>query len=169
MRGFGVDAVAAADGQGVFVLDRAGLQRRHHGVDVGQQQVGGLGQLHRQGGVQHVGTGHALVHEAAVRTDGLGQPGQEGDDVVAGFPLDRVDPLDVGGVHRGQLGGAFFADVAGGLFGNGADAGHAFGGQGLDLEPDAVAVLGRPDARPFRDGSNAGSSLPCPMPGEIAS
>ena len=61
---FGVDAVAAADGQRVFVLHRPGLQRRHDRVDVLQQDVGGLGQLHRQRGVQHVGAGHALVHEA---------------------------------------------------------------------------------------------------------
>ena len=52
-----------------------------------------------------------------VRTDRLGQPGQEGDDVVAGFTLDRVDPLDVGRGHGGELRAALFADGAGGAAG----------------------------------------------------
>ena len=103
-RRFGVDAVAAADGQAcICARSRARLQRCQHGVDIGQQQVGRLRQLHRQAGVQHVRAGHALMHEAAVRADRLGQPGQEGDDVVPGLPLDRVDPLDIGSVDRGQL------------------------------------------------------------------
>ena len=112
---------------------------------IGQQQVRRLGQLHRQAGVQHVGTGHALMHEAAVGTNRLRQPGQEGDHVVASLPLDRIDALDVRCVDGGQPGTALVADGAGGGFGDRADAGHAFGRQRLDLEPDAVAVLGRPD------------------------
>ena len=69
-----------------------------------QQQVGGLGELDGEAGVQHVAAGHALVHEAAVRPDRLGEPGQEGDDVVPGLALDRVDALEIGRRDRGQLG-----------------------------------------------------------------
>ncbi len=150
--GFGVDAVAAADGQGVFVLVRSGLQGGQDGVNVGNQQVCGLGQLYGQTGVQHVGAGHALVDEAGVRPDGLGQPGQEGDDVVAGLTFDLVDALDVGGVDGGEFRGALLADIAGGFLRNGADAGHAFGGEGLDFKPDSVAVFGRPDGGHLRAG-----------------
>ena len=106
-RRLGMDAVAAADGQGVFVLEGAGLQRGQHRIDIRQQQVRRLRQLHRQAGIEHVGTGHAQMDEAAVRPDRLGQPGQEGDHVVAGLALDRVDPLDVGGVDGGELGPPF--------------------------------------------------------------
>ena len=150
--GFSVDAVAAADGDGVFVLERSGSQRRHDGVDIFQQDVGGLSQLHRQRGVQHVGTGHALVHEAGVGTHRLGQPGQEGDDVMAGLALDRVDPFDVRGIHGRQFGSAFLADGAGGFQGDRADPGHPLGGEGFHFEPDSIAVLRRPDGGHFGSG-----------------
>ncbi len=119
----------------------AGFQRRQHGVDVGEQQVGRLRQLHRQAGIEHVRTGHALVHEARVRPDRLGQPGQERNHVVTGLALDRVDPLDLRGVDAGELRAALLADVARCFFRNGTNAGHALGGERLDLEPDAVAVF----------------------------
>jgi hypothetical protein len=54
-------------------------------------------QLHVEAGVEHVRRGHALVHEAGIRPDDLGEMGQEGDDVVLGFPLDLVDAVDVEG------------------------------------------------------------------------
>ena len=41
-RRLGMDAVAAADGERVLVLERALLQRRQQPVDVGEQDVGGL-------------------------------------------------------------------------------------------------------------------------------
>ena len=85
------------------------------------------------------------MDETAIVANGFGQPGEEGDDVVARGALDFVDAFDVGGADGGELGAAFFADGAGGGGGDVAVEGHAFGGQGLDLEPDAVAVLGRPD------------------------
>ena len=44
-RGLGMDAVAAADGQRVLVLQRALLQRGQQPVEVAQQDVGGLGEL----------------------------------------------------------------------------------------------------------------------------
>ena len=50
----GMDAVAAADGQRVLMLDRAGLQRRKQPIDIGDEQVGGLDQLKVEAGVEHV-------------------------------------------------------------------------------------------------------------------
>ncbi len=98
-------------------------------------------------------TGHAQMHEAAVRADRLGEPGQEGDDVVAGFPLDRVDALDVGGIDARRASAPPFSRMV-----RAADLpgwrrrGHRLGGQRLDLEPDAEAVLRRPDGGHFRAG-----------------
>ncbi len=51
----GVDAVAAAEAGGVFVLLGAALQRRQQRIEVGEQQVARLGELQRQAGVEHVG------------------------------------------------------------------------------------------------------------------
>ena len=53
------------------------------------------GKLHREAGVEHVRGGHALMHEARVGADELGEMGQEGDDVVLGHALDLVDARDV--------------------------------------------------------------------------
>src|SRR3546814_6067491 len=75
----------AADADAVLVLQGALLQRRQHAVHVGQQDVGRLRQLHGKAGVQHVGGGHALVHEARLRPHVLGEVGEEGDDVVPGL------------------------------------------------------------------------------------
>ena len=96
----GVDAVAAADGERVLVLEGAPLQRGEQRVEVGEQDVGGAHQLHGEAGVEHVGRGHALVHEARVGADDLGEMRQEGDDVVLGLALDLVDARDVEGGAR---------------------------------------------------------------------
>ena len=99
-RGLGMDAVAAADGERVLVLQRALLQRRQQLVDVAEQDVGGLGELDGEAGVEHVRRGHALVHEARLRADELAEPGQEGDHVVLGDLLDGVDLRDLAGRDR---------------------------------------------------------------------
>ena len=161
---FGVDAVAAADGQGVFVLERARLQRRQHGVEVRQQQVGRLGQLHRQAGVQHVGTGHALVHEAAVGTDRLGQPGQEGDHVVAGFALDRVDALDVGGVRWRPAWGRPSRGWCGRRLPGSRRSGPCLRRPAPRSRTRCDSGSRAPRWRPSRVWSNGEPSLPCPMP-----
>ena len=64
------------------------------------EQVGGAHELHGEAGVEHVGRRHALVHEARLRADDLGEVGEEGDDVVLDLALDRVDARDV---ERGVL------------------------------------------------------------------
>ena len=90
-RGLGMDAVAASDADRVLVLEGPALERRQQSIEVIQQNVGSLLQLHRQAGVEHVGGGHALMHEARRRPDMFGDIGQEGDDVVLGLALDFVD------------------------------------------------------------------------------
>ena len=143
----GMDAVGAADGRRHLVLEGAPLQRRQHLVDVGEQQVGGAGQLHVEAGVEHVGRGHALVHEARLGTDDLGEMGQEGDDVVLGLALDLVDALDV---EDGVLG--LGPDRPGGLLRDHAELGQRVGRVRLDLEPDLEARLRLPDRGHFRAG-----------------
>ena len=96
-RRLGMDAVRAADGDRVFVLLGAALQRREQGVDIGEEDVGGARELHRERGVEHVRRRHALVDEARLRPDDLGEMGEEGDDVVLGGRLDLVDARDVEG------------------------------------------------------------------------
>ena len=103
VRRLGVDAVAAPDGRRVFVLERAPLQRVEQPVEIGEQDVGGLFELHREAGVEHVARRHALVHEARLRADMLGDIGQEGDHVVPCLALDLVDARDLEGAllaHR---------------------------------------------------------------------
>ena len=94
-RRLGMDAVAAADRRRVFVLDRAPLQRRQQPVEIGEQEVGGLLQLHREAGVEHVARGHALVDKARLGADMLGEVGQKGDHVVMRLALDLVDAPDL--------------------------------------------------------------------------
>ena len=96
-RRLGMDAVRAADGRRHLVLEGAALERGQQRVDVGDQDVGGAHELHGEAGVEHVGRGHALMHEARLRPDDLGEMGQEGDDVVLDLALDRVDARDVEG------------------------------------------------------------------------
>jgi hypothetical protein len=142
-----VDAVGAADGRRHLVLEGAPLERRQHLVDVGDQEIGGAHQLHVEAGVEHVGRGHALVHEARLGADDLGEMGQEGDDVVLGLALDLVDAFDVEGRVLG-LG----PDRPRRLLGNHAELGHGVGGMGLDLEPDPETGLRLPDRSHFGAG-----------------
>ena len=98
-----MDAVAAADGGGVFMLHRAALDRGQQGVDILQQNVGGAHQLQVQRGVQHVAAGHALMHETRPVLAGMGRdlfrhPGEEGDDIMLG---DGLDGVDGGHIHLG--------------------------------------------------------------------
>src|SRR3546814_7391196 len=109
-------------------------------VEVGEQYVGGLAELDREAGVEHVARRHALVHEARFVADILGDPGQEGDDVVLG---DRLDRVDRGDVDRGARCPPVPQRLGGG-FRDGAEFGERVGRVRFDLEPDAKAILGRP-------------------------
>jgi len=145
--GLGMNAVRAADGRGHFVLEGALLQRRQQFVDIREQQIGRARQLHVQAGVEHVGGGHALVHEACLGADDLRQMGGEGDDVVLGFAFDLVDPGDI----EDGVPGLGPNDLRRFLW-NYAEFGLRVSRMGLDFEPDLEARLGLPDRGHFRAG-----------------
>ena len=140
-RRLGVDAVAAADAHRLLVFARALFEGGEQPVEIGEQQVAGLDELHRKAGVEHVGRGHALVDEACLRADMLGEIGQKGDDVVFGLRLDLVD--------AGDFPLAALPDRLGGGGGYDAECRLGIAGMRLDLEPDAELVLGRPDGGHF--------------------
>ncbi len=135
-----MNAVRAADGRRLLVLVGAALQRRKQGVDVGDEDVAGALQLHGQAGVEHVGTGHALMHEARIGADEFGEVRQEGDDVVLYDALDLVDARDVENDAPRLLPNGFGARL-----GDDANLGERVAGVRLDLEPDFEARLRRPD------------------------
>jgi hypothetical protein len=142
-RRLGVDSVAAADRGRRLVLERAALQRFEQRLDVLDQQVGRLLELHRERRVEHVGAGHSLVQPAFLRPELLARPGQEGDHVMPGDGFDRVD--------RSNVDLAQSVAVVSGANGfrvvrrDHPDLAHRLGREDLDLPPDAIAVLGRPD------------------------
>ncbi|MGY4287573.1 hypothetical protein ACVWXO_006793 [Bradyrhizobium sp. LM2.7] len=138
------------------MLEGALLQGGQHLAQVGEQQVGGAGELDVEAGVEHVGRGHALVHEAGFGADDLGEVGQEGDDIVLGLALDLVDAGDVeGGVLR------LLPDGLGGLFRNRPEFGESVRRVRFDLEPDLEPGLRLPDRGHFRSGI-AGDHLTAP-------
>ena len=143
----GVDAVRAADGRRLLVLEGAALQRGEELVDVGDQDVGGARELHVEAGVEHVRRGHAGMHEPRLGADDLGKMRQEGDHVVLGDALDLVDP---GHVERGVL--ALGPDFLRRGLRHDAELGHGVCGMRLDLEPDAKPRLRRPDRNHFGTG-----------------
>src|SRR3546814_1257525 len=75
-------AVAAADSRGQLVLKSAALDDVQQLVDIRKQYVRCAGELHGQAGVEHVGAGHALMHESGGFPHMFGHVGQESDDVV---------------------------------------------------------------------------------------
>ena len=137
----------------VLVLEGASLQHLQKRVDIVDEQIGRALQLHVEAGVEHIGRGHALMHEARFRADDLGQMRQEGDDVVPGLALDLVDARHV---EDGVA--ALLPDLGGGLLRHEADLRHGIERVRLDLEPDAQARLRRPDGghrRPAVTGDHA--------------
>ena len=155
----GVDPVAAANGRGELVLDRAPLQHREQRVEVGEQQFRRLLELHRQRGVEHVGAGHPLVQVTRLRPHLAAGPGQEGDHVMLG---DRFDLIDRGDVDLAEhIGVISRADPAGVLRRDHPDPPHRLGREHLDREPDAVAVFRRPDRRHLGAGVAGDHIGPC--------
>ena len=121
------------------MLEGTALQHREQCVEIGQQDVGRLLQLHRKAGVEHVARGHSLVHKTRLGADMLGEIGQKRDDVVAGLALDLVDALD--------LEAATLPDGASGALRDDSQRRLRVASICFDLEPDPVAVLRRPDPR----------------------
>ncbi len=139
-RGFGMNPVAAPDADGVLVFEGARLERGQNPVQTGQKQVGRARQLDVECGVEHVGTGHALMHEARlVGPDMFGKVRQEGDHVMLGDGLDLVD--------AGHVEGHILCapDRFGIGLGDHAKGGLRVAGMRLDLEPDAELGFGRPE------------------------
>ena len=128
------------DGRGQLVLECTALERSKQLIEVGYQKIGGPHQLDVEARVEHIGRRHALVHEARLRPDDLGQVGEKRDYVVLDLALDRIDARDV--EHRGL---AFGPDGLRGFLGDHAERRHRVGGMCLDLEPDPVARLRIPD------------------------
>ena len=146
----GVNAVAAADGRRPLMLESAALDHLEQRVDVLDEQLGRLLELHGERGVEHVGAGHALVKPAPLGPELLAGPGQEGDHVMLGDSLDRVDRGNVDLTERVVV--VSLANGLGVLRRDHADPAHRLGREHLDLPPDAIAVLGRPDGRHFGAG-----------------
>ena len=90
----GVDAVGAADAEGVAVLERPLDQRVAVGAGAGDDDLARPPQLQRQRRVEHVGGGEAVVDPAPVLADRGGDDVDEGGDVVVGHLLALVDRLD---------------------------------------------------------------------------
>ena len=93
--GLGVHPVGAADGQGVAVAQRERAQRLSQLLLAGQQQVGGVTELKRGGGVPHVTGGETEVDEAGVGAELLLEAREQRDHLVLHAALDVEDALDV--------------------------------------------------------------------------
>ena len=143
-RGFGMDAVAAAHANGVLVLHRPGFKRRQHAVHIGQQDIGGAAELNGQACIQNVGRSHTLVDEARRLADVLRHVGEEGNDVVLGFPFDFIDPFN--------LEGALVADGGHGVLRDDAQLRLCLASIGLDVEPDLKFGFGFPDGNHLGTG-----------------
>src|SRR5690349_461714 len=83
--------ILAADGRRHLVLEGAPLERIEQLLDIRDQDVGGARGLHVETGVEGVGGGHPLMHEARLGPDDFGKVGQECDGVMLGFAFDLVD------------------------------------------------------------------------------
>jgi len=121
-------------------------------VEAGENQVGRVAQQERERGVEHVRAGHAEVQVPRGRADALLHEGQERDHVMPRLPLDLVDPRHIRRVHRRQRRRPPLPYRARRLAGDLPQLRHRVRGKRLDLEPDAVAVLRRPDGNHLRPG-----------------
>ena len=139
--GLGMHAVTAAHGQRVLVLEGACFERGKQGVEIGDQQVRCLDELHVEAGVEHVRRGQPRMQKPRLGPDVLGNGRQKGDDVMLHLALDCVD--------AGNVETATLPDRIGGVLGDDPELGHGLGRIGLDLEPDAELVLRLPDASHF--------------------
>jgi hypothetical protein len=139
-----MDAVAAAHGGGVFMLQGAALDGGEQRVDIGEHQVGGAGQLDIQAGVEHVGAGHPLVDEARRFTDMFGEIGQKSDDVVLRLAFDLI--------NAGDFELALFPNGLGGIGGDDAQGDQCVHRVRFDFEPDLETGFGFPDGDHFGAG-----------------
>ena len=139
-----VDAVAAADHRGEFVLLRADGHRLAQGEEIGFEQIAGLEHLDGDGRVEQVGRGETLVNPARGGADILGDILEERDDIVVRAFFDLADFFDVESSLGADFGGVGFRDRA--------EFGHRLTGEGFDLEPDFEFALLGPNGPHFRQG-----------------
>ena len=142
-RGLGVDAVAAADAGRQPVLDGPAPEGGQEGIQIRQEQVGGLAKLERQRRIQEVRRGEAQMEVPGAGPAHFLDMREEGDDVVARGGLDGLDARRVDDCRAPRFGGA--AQVGHLVGRNLAQLGHRLGCGKLDLEPQAELGLGRPD------------------------
>ena len=143
-RRLGVDAMRAARAERVTVLHGLAFEDDGKGLDVLQQQIGGVAQLEAGGSVPDVGAGEPEVHVSAFLTEGFGNGAEEGGDVVVGDADVLVDLVDI------EAGVA--ADLRGGGGGYLAEFGPRLAGRDLDVEPSLELVLLAPDGGHFGAG-----------------
>src|SRR5579863_6423307 len=146
--GLGVHAVSAADGGRVLELERAALEDGEECFDAGTKHRGCFSYLQCLRGVDNVVGGEAVVQPSgfggqALRFEGFGDGGGEGDNVVLHFGLDLADA-----VNRESGAG----DGCGSVGGDDAVFGEDSAGRGFDLEPAAVFALLGPDEAHGRAG-----------------
>ena len=112
-------------------------------LDAAFEQGAGAVELHREAGIEDVRRGEALVDEARLRADMVGEIGEEGDDVVAGLALDRIDLLGID--QRGMVGADRTLKRRRRCRRRLAERDLGIERMALDLEPDGEPGLRRPD------------------------
>ena len=142
-----MDTMAAADGDGVFMLKGAGFQRCQQLVEIGEQQIACAHQLYVEAGIENIRRSHALMNETAVRTNKFSQMGEECDDVMFG---DGFDFINTGNNKFSRA--AFFPNGFCGFFRDNADFSQRITGVSFNLKPDAELGFRRPDGNHFRAG-----------------
>jgi len=134
----GVDAVRAADLRRVLEFEGAALESPGELPASLDEHGRGLFQNERLRGIDDIVRSEAVMQPARMLGDTgrghlLGDGGGEGDDVVFGFALDRVDAIDIEARVFTQRKGGFCGDVA--------DFGESLGGGELHFKPLREAVF----------------------------
>ncbi len=111
---FSMYAVAPANRNHVLGFKCPFAKRRQHPVHTAEQQVGSLHQLHGKAGIEHIGTGHPLMHKARIFANMLCQMGEKRDDIMFGGALDFINTRNV------ELLGCILPDIPGRLLGDDA-------------------------------------------------
>jgi hypothetical protein len=139
-----VNAVAAADHRRVFEFHRPPCDHRPQFPQVGEQKIRRLGHLHGERRIEHVRRGHPLMHPPARRPDIARDIFEKCDDVVIRAQFDLRDFLEIEFRFR--------PDRLRILLRHHPDLGLCFAGESLDLQPDFVFALIRPDGGHFGTG-----------------
>lgn len=123
-----MDAVAATDHRGEFVLFGPGGYRHEKFLQILEQDVGRLDHLDGQSGIEQIGGGESPVNPAGWLTDMGGDLLEEGYHVMIRTLFDLT--------HLLNAEGSLLTDRFGILLGEDPELGHPFTGQRLDFEPD---------------------------------